>query len=189
MTQEQIHALSDAVTGAITGAAELAALRDRTRADVVRQIRAIEAALHLVLQESGLPAFVNLANLGSGSLPLRGLNVRGDSAGAKLKRPSWMGEPPESLILDGKGYLMMAKLVRDDTGQALSLRAAIDDDFELDDLERVAETAAALLHDQAEALEARAATLARIEALRANLDAALDAWEAGGAVRPVQETA
>lgn len=178
MTPEKIQTVTRLTVEAITAAGELRAARDRSRLTTAAAARRIEQALGRVLAEAGLLAFVGAPNLGTGSLILRGINVRTKHHDDKLRRAASNGPAPLSLVLDGRGRLMMATIVRDGD-LAMSLRAATDEDLLPDDLALIAEAAIELLSCHREHAGGRVDSLERNATLAHNLDAALRAWDLG----------
>jgi len=182
MNREQIQQLATLAVDAIAKASDLHQARQQSRGAALAAMRAIEAAIARLLADTGLSALAGAPNIGSGSLTLRAINVRAKHRDAKLPRPTFGGsDPGASLVLDSKGRLLVAQVIRDPE-LALSMRPATDDDLATDDLEAVANAAVELLERHRDVAGERTETLARCELLSTNIDAALSAWQLGARV-------
>jgi hypothetical protein len=176
LTRHDIEQLAETTVAAIAQAATLAERRAAAKAEASIAMRAIEAALGKVLEHAGLSAFVGLPNLGTGSLYLRGLNVRRRNLDEPLPR----GRADHTLVLDAKGKLVTALLVRTDGGpRGLHIMPATDDDLEPGDLGNVAAAAAALLRLHVLGAGERGELAERQEQLAENLRVAVAAWDKG----------
>lgn len=180
MNKEQIQQLATLAVDAIAKASDLHQARQQSHVSAIAAMRRIEWALGQLLADTGLSAFIGTPNIGTGSLALRALNVRAKHHDAKLARPPWIGAaaPPLTLILDAKGRLLVAQVIRDQE-LALSMRPAADADLAVDDLELVANAAIALLSRHRDVAGERTESLAKCALLAQNLDAALCASYSG----------
>ena len=184
MTKEEIQQLAETAVAAIAHANTLAERRTAAKEAALAAVRGIELALTRVLEHAGIKAFVGLPNLGTGTLYLRGLNLRRQRLDEPLPRPG--SATSHTLVLDARGKLVTALFVRTAAGPGLHVMDATDADIDLPiDLKLVADAAPVLLRMHVLGAGERGELAESQEHLADNLSRAVDAWKRGVRIEAV----